>query len=757
MTQEELFGILATTDTVREAVKAVEDFVGTTEAAKWVPLGGRKNNRGTVEVATNTGRALVERITNGIDAVLENECDTHSCMPLCRSPREAASAWLNVPLGGLSSLSAGQRRHLANLVVLRMAPGEGPESRIVDILDRGTGLMAAEMPKTILGLNEDHKITKHYLAGTYGQGGSATFAACELTMIASRRCASDPITFTVIQFLDLPPEQFKTGRYVYLVVGDELPQTSGDDFGLEHGTRCRHFGYDLTKFKSPVGPNSVYGLLQQVLFDPVMPIWFDNRVHNYRRVIKGARNALNGAVDEGDDQSRGPQLDHNMKMFYVSLGDLGRIGIEYWVLLAPEKSNKRPIAAFVDPAKPIILTYNGQNQHEISALLVRKYAELPYLAQRLICHVDCDHLTPQALRSLFASGREEARRGQVYDTIESELIRVLRSDDTLADLNTKAKEGMHRRQDESARETMRKEVARLLKVQGFEVSTATGVAAGGEGVGDRPRGGKRGARKIKPIELKEPPTYIRIVAPEDEAIEFYPEQRRYIRVETDANSNYHDPSRPNESRINVVVEGDPVHLAGTTALQGGRMRILVDCGRAAKVGSSGAIQVELQRPGMPTLSDRRNVSIVNPSPVKEKQQRIQLPPFDVRPVPGLDSQEWIILDWPDNANEVASSAVREDGLLVVYYSTVFPRYLEYVRKLERRDPMLAVSFTSRYEIWLAVHSLILDEDQRQHERPDGDSTDEADLSERRERCRIAILSALFAAREVSQPACPVED
>lgn len=262
------------------------------------------------------------------------------------------------------------------------------------------------------------------------------------------------------------------------------------------------------------------------------------------------------------------------------------------------------------------------------------------------------------------------------------------SDDLLADLKAKAKESMHRQEDESARETMRKEVARLLKVQGFEVSSATGAVAGGERAGDRPTGGKRSGRKAKPIELKEPPTYIRIVAPENEAIELYPEQRRYTRVETGANSNYHSPLRPNESRINVVVEGKSLHLAGTTALQSGWMRLIVDCDREAKVGGTGAIQVELQRPRMPTLSDRRDVSIVHPPPAKEKKQHIQLPPFEVRPVGGPESQDWLTLDWPDNPNEVASSAVRETGLLVVHCSTVFPRYLQYVRQLERKDPSM---------------------------------------------------------------------
>ena len=117
------------------------------------------------------------------------------------------------------------------------------------------------------------------------------------------------------------------------------------------GTLVKHFGYDLSGYPSPLGPNSLYGSLNTILFDPVMPIWLDDRVHSYRRVIKGSRNALNGAVDDGDERT-GPALSHNVPMFNVSLGDFGRIGIEYWVLEQPTRANKRPSAAFVNPAKP---------------------------------------------------------------------------------------------------------------------------------------------------------------------------------------------------------------------------------------------------------------------------------------------------------------------------------------------------------------------------------------------------------------------
>ncbi len=235
------------------------------------------------------------------------------------------------------------------------------------------------MPTTILSLNESNKISKHYLVGAYGQGGSSTFAFSRLTLIACRY-AETAIGFTLVRFLDLPADQFKTGHYVYMVMGDgTVPQAYIEISELTHGTEVRHFGYDLNNYGSPLGPNSLYGSMNTNLFDPVMPVWFDNRVHDYRRVIKGSRNALCGAVDDGDERT-GPPLSHSIPTYSVSLGDFGRIGIEYWVLQQPTKENKRPNAAFVNPAKPIVLTLNGQNQGEFTHLLIRKDAELPFLA-----------------------------------------------------------------------------------------------------------------------------------------------------------------------------------------------------------------------------------------------------------------------------------------------------------------------------------------------------------------------------------------
>jgi hypothetical protein len=732
--------------------------------SRWVPV-GRPNNRGTIEAASDPGRSLVERLTNGVDAILELEHRRHNGIPECRSPKEAAAAWLNVPPGGLSEMGRTERRSLAQRVTIRLESGDGKELRIVEIRDTGTGLKPLEMPGTILSLNEGNKLDKLYLAGAYGQGGSSTFAVSRYTLIASRNREHPMTGFTVVKFEDLPPDQFKIGRYVYLTLDGAVPDAELTDEEFSQGTLVRHYGYDLTNYGSPLGPSSVYGLLNQTLFDPVLPVWLESAVHGYRRVIKGARNALNGAVDEGDEERagqelKGPELSHNVPLFYVSIAEFGRIGVEYWVLKGGEK-NKKPSSAFVNPARPIVLTLLGQNHAEFPVSLIRKEAELPYLTQRMIAHVDCNTLTPAAKRLLFVSNREEARRGQVYDLIKKEIIKVFRSDDELTRLNEEAKSHSMHERDEAAMQEMRVEVARLLRLQGFDLAVVTGGSVEGEGEGPGPgpkKKVKRPRKPVKPIESKEPPTFIKILWDDTDSMTFYPEQRRYVRIETDAPASYHNANDPALSRLNFIVTNmrpGSLIFSGSTPLQGGRMRAIFEAAADAEVGVKGRIRVELSRPGLSTLSDEREFEIVKRPPVKPGGPKLTVPPFAVEPVMPEDAM-WTTLGWPEDVDAVASSAQMESGQLMIYYSSAFPRFADQYKEFERRDPAVGRGFKKRYETWLAVHSLILFQDglaagpAPATPSPGGQAgrEDEEDNREREERCRAAKLAVMFAKREM---------
>lgn len=755
MTPTELLKALRNAATVLEVETALANFVSLYQV-RWVPL-GRENNRGTIEVSSDPARSGIERVTNGVDGVLELEHERHGGMPDCRSPKEAASAWLNIPDTGLSGMTPQERRTLAKRVTVTMEAGEGKESRVLDICDRGIGITPDNMPRTILSLNESVKISKHYLSGAYGQGGSSTFTFSRYTLIASRY-ADASVGFTLVKFRDRPAEEYKHGHYVYLVMEDRsLPTAELSLTEFPRGTQVRHFGYDLNSYGSPLGPNSLYGSMNTNLFDPVMPIWFDNRVHDYRRVIKGSRNALNGAVDEGDERT-GPALSHSQPMFMASMGDFGRIGIEYWVLTQPTKENKKPNAAFVNPTKPIVLTLNGQNQGEFSSVLVRKDAELPFLATRLIAHIDCNNLSPASKRALFVSNRETQRDVKVRELIQQELIKALRSDDMLKALNDTARQQGMQEQDEEAMQYMRNEVARLLRIQGIDFGNRVGGDPTGNGDDtSRPVLPPRPRPEPEPIELHEPPTFIRFVSDQEREITFFPEQRRYVRIETDANSTYHDPNNPHRSNINIIV-GPDLTLAGSTALKDGRLRAIIEAPNTAQVGHAGTIRVELKRPGQTMLVDERTYRVVTAPAAKPAGRQVSIPLFRHVPVAGPEDSKWIQLSWPDNINAIASQANMEDGCLVIYYSTVFPKFAAQRANFERRDLDTATSFAKRYEIWLAVHSLLRYQDEQaaqtsKHEaegtaeRPAEDS-EAMEARDREESCRVAVMSSMFAAREV---------
>jgi hypothetical protein len=750
MDERRLFDALmsaTSTADLEKAVLAYKKVHGGT--AREVPFGRRPNNRGAIEVSSDAGRSAIERLTNAHDALLELEHDKHGGIPECRSPRQAASAWLGVPpREGLSGLSNKERQDLAAATILRLEPGEGWQSRLLSVIDRGVGILPDQMESTILSLNESNKIQKHYLAGTYGQGGSSTLAFCKYAFIASRHHTSDRISFSVVLYEDLPAEEYKTGRYVYLVKNDVPLMVVVKEGDFAHGTVVRHFGFDLTRYNASIGPRSVYGILQRVLFDPVAPVRFENQVHGWNRTIKGSRNALNGAVDEGDE-SRGPDLEHHVPLFNVSLGDHGDIGVEYWVLPRPESKNRtrrtKPADSFVDAAKPIILSHNGQNQGEITSRLIKDEADLPFLQGRLICHVNCDRLAPAAKRLLFSSTREQSREGYLLERIREELVRLLESDDELTRLNEEAREQSLKERDETAQKQMRQQVARLLRIAGAAVQESGG-ARGKEGNG---RVVKRGPRvRPLPIEPKDPPTFIRMVWDEEKDIPFYGGERRYIRIETDANSDYHDADDLRRSRINIAV-GHDLKVFGTSPLKGGRMRVGIECTVSVAIGSSGSIRVELYRKGLPALSDEKDYRIVEPPQPRDQERKATLPDFEMIPVAGPEDDDWDYITDDENVDVArhASGAVMNAGKLYVYYSTAFPRFETEFRRFEQQNPALAKSFQARYELWLAVHSLLM---YQEEETVSSIAEDEATLieSKRQERCRLATIAAMVASQEV---------
>jgi hypothetical protein len=294
---------------------------------------------------------------------------------------------------------------------------------------------------------------------------------------------------------------------------------------------------------------------------------------------------------------------------------------------------------------------------------------------------------------------------------------------------------------------MRREVAKILQTQGLAVVDEGGGSAAGDGADNgrsaRPSGGGGGRRPQKKIDIQDPPTYICIMWAKD-SVPFYAEQRRYLRIETDAPGHYHDAKDPAKSRINIIVDGEHVTSRGSTALKNGRMRAIFECAKDATNDASGSIVVELSVPGKPTLSATKSYSIVPRPPAKPSSRAASMPRFRVEAV-SPDDGTWASLNWPE-PGKIAAETTRDDEGIIVYYNSSFPKFEAQRSKFESRSPALAASYVKRYEIWTVVHALLLDRDQRDDNVAIDDELDE--IRERQERCRFAVVASMVAAHDV---------
>jgi hypothetical protein len=323
----------------------------------WFPVGGREANIATINVATHAGRSLTERITNAMDAVLEDGYDREQKTEA--TPRLAAEKWFGRPHPGphaglfqVDYTKSGLSKHVS-VVLLDSGFDDGPT---IEVLDDGIGIPNDRFPDTILSLNLSNKLTKTYVLGRFGQGGSSTLSFSEYVVIFSR-CKQNPteVTFTVIRKTNLG-EQYVEDMYAYLAfkgVGDKpsVPKTKVGPEAIRlyeesdgvrpplmgSGTVVRHVGYRLTELDKRLAPSpgNLYHYLHCSLMDPIFPFMlYDLRSGGKARqeVVAGSRNRLMRLVDEpstdaenqedaeADDNARSQMRHHQPLEFVVPYG-----------------------------------------------------------------------------------------------------------------------------------------------------------------------------------------------------------------------------------------------------------------------------------------------------------------------------------------------------------------------------------------------------------------------------------------------------
>ena len=187
---------------------------------QWHSFGDNLSNVSTIGLATKPGRSLTERLTNAIDALLEDRVQPNVTPP--NSARQAAKNWFNRPVSGpddgLFKWNYSEHEIDRRISVVLLA-GESDGAPTIDVVDDGIGIRPSEFSSTILSLQSGNKIKKWYLVGAFGQGGASTLAFSDYALIVSRR-KHEPAGvcgFTLIRVLNLNVT-YKEDSFGYLAV-----------------------------------------------------------------------------------------------------------------------------------------------------------------------------------------------------------------------------------------------------------------------------------------------------------------------------------------------------------------------------------------------------------------------------------------------------------------------------------------------------------------------------------------------------------
>ncbi|MBI9069495.1 MAG: hypothetical protein JEZ09_19515 [Salinivirgaceae bacterium] len=152
---KDIFWKLYNSDTEEEINSVFENNSLFTNPKNWKPYGNNQGNFGTFESQQNHPvPALIEKITNSIDAMLIKECKLNRIDPKSQeAPKtmsKAVEMFYNVKDGEIGELTATERRNLAENIQV-IAIGDKAQPSIV-IYDCGEGQTPDNFEKTFLSL-----------------------------------------------------------------------------------------------------------------------------------------------------------------------------------------------------------------------------------------------------------------------------------------------------------------------------------------------------------------------------------------------------------------------------------------------------------------------------------------------------------------------------------------------------------------------------------------------------------------------------
>ncbi len=420
----------------------------------WSLIGDNPSNASNIDVLSHGEKGIIERITNGIDAIMENcfqknpKNDTIEKILQSHFPRYNAIREDAIKNNNTKKMYS---KDAENQVVIAVNDGEIPSRPTIDIYDLGIGLEGSKFNKTILSLQGGNKISsdKKYLIGTFGQGGSTSLSFTDATIIISK--INNEYFYSVVKSVDL--SENKNHAYVYLTNSDKkiiaLENDISDWKGYKHienylssenGTFIRMLGADISselRNGEVTKPKMLLDYINTELYDTKIPVkLIENRErylknkHVQSRNIYGTKLKLKTSKNNHKDFNGKFKFEHNNYSYEVEYFTILPIDEDEWGL---DNKCKEKYKEFNYHEKPIFYTVSGQYISG-EAFIKLKNNGLNFLQYRLLVNVNLDSLGQQKYK-FFTTDRNKIKHSEFTSGFREALYKKIASEPTLINLN----------------------------------------------------------------------------------------------------------------------------------------------------------------------------------------------------------------------------------------------------------------------------------------------------------------------------------
>ncbi|MDE3259135.1 MAG: hypothetical protein OYM47_14990 [Gemmatimonadota bacterium] len=454
---EDLFWKLYKAQVEADVENVLDGYSLLDSPANWRPYGQNESNFGVVEnQQASPIPALIEKITNGIDAILMRACYENEIEPRSDgSPRSIEDALcVFFPDNKNWDLQGARREQAENLQIL--ADGPRKETSLI-IYDDGEGQSPEDFEKTFLSLLRGNKNDIHFVQGKYNMGGAGAVAFCgrrRYQLIGSKRFNdhNGKFGFTLVRRHPLTSEEERKKKatwYEYLVMDGDIPSFACQslDLGLYNrlfytGTVIKLFSYDLPEGSRSVISRDLNQSINEYLFDPALPVFTIDKPERYpkdrnlQRHLYGLKRRL-----EEDDSRR--YVDQSFSE-EIEDADIGRIRVKCYVFNA--RVDDRSVKETRDTIRreffknnmSILFSVHGQVHGHYTSEFITRSLKLPLLKDYLLVHVDCTEVRTEYRNELFMASRDRLKDGDESRRLRQRLSQLL-VDGRLKDIHKKRK------------------------------------------------------------------------------------------------------------------------------------------------------------------------------------------------------------------------------------------------------------------------------------------------------------------------------